>query len=95
MFQDKPAHHLFGYPSPGGNDMDLECQLVSNGLYCGNASGYNNPQAKQLRAGRSDWILLLQLDTDDDAGMMWETVAGSTFGSKRLISQKHVSKTVG
>ena len=74
VFQDKPAHHLFGYPSPvQGNDMDLECQLVSNGLYCGNASGYNNPQAKNrpLRAGRSDWILLLQLDTDDDAGMMW------------------------
>lgn len=51
--------------------MDLECQLVSHGLYCGDASGYQATRAKELEAGRQDWILLLQLDTDDDAGMMW------------------------
>ena len=72
VFHDSPAHHLLGYPSPvQGNDMDLECQLASNGLYCGDPSGYNDPRAKQLEAGRSDWRLLLQLDTDDDVGMMW------------------------
>ena len=51
--------------------MDLECQLVSHGLYCGDASGYQATRAKELEAGRQDWILLLQLDTDDDAGMIW------------------------
>lgn len=72
VFGDAPAHHLFGYPSPvQGNDMDLECQLVSHGLYCGNASGYQDPEAKELESGRSDWILLLQLDSDDFSGMMW------------------------
>jgi len=72
VFQGEPAHHLLGYPAPvQGNDMDLECQLVSNGLYCGDASGYNSPQRKALEAHRSDWVLLLQLDTDDDVGMMW------------------------
>lgn len=72
VFGDNPAHHLFGYPSPiQGNDMDLECQLVSHGLYCGDASGYQDPRANELEAGKHDWILLLQLDTDDDAGMMW------------------------
>ncbi len=49
VFQDNPTHHLFGYPSPvQGNDMDLECQLVSHGLYCGDASGYRDPRAKEL-----------------------------------------------
>ena len=68
----QPCHQLFGYPSPvQGSDMDLECQLVSNGLYCGDATGYNSKAAKTLKAGRADWLLLLQLDTDDDAGMMW------------------------
>jgi uncharacterized protein YwqG len=72
VFQGEPAHHLFGYPNPvQGNDMELECQLVSNGLYCGDASGYHDPRAKQLENGRSDWLLLLQLDSDDAAGMMW------------------------
>jgi uncharacterized protein YwqG len=72
VFSDGPAHHLFGYPSPvQGNDMDLECQLVSHGLYCGDPSGYQDPRAEELKAGRRDWVLLLQLDSDDDAGMMW------------------------
>lgn len=72
IFKNRPAHQLFGYPSPiQGNDMDLESQLVSNGLYCGDASGYNEPRAKELEPGRHEWILLLQLDSDDDAGMMW------------------------
>ena len=72
VFGHNPAHHLFGYPSPvQGNDMDLECQLVSHGLYCGDASGYQDAQAKELETGRHDWILLLQLDTDDDTEMMW------------------------
>lgn len=72
VFEDRPAHHLFGYPSPvQGNDMDLECQLVSNGLYCGDLSGYQDDRAKKLAPGRTDWIPLLQLDTDDETGMMW------------------------
>ena len=52
VFEDRPAHHLCGYPQPvQGNDMDLECQLVSNGLYCGDASGYTDSRAEQLKAG--------------------------------------------
>jgi uncharacterized protein YwqG len=88
-FRDSPAHHLLGYPSPvQGNDMDLECQFVSNGLYCGDPSGYKDSRAKQLKAGRSDWILLLQLDTDDDAGMMWGDCGMLYFWIKRSDLQE-------
>ncbi len=72
VFAEGPLHHLFGYPSPvQGNDMDLECQLVSNGLYCGDRSGYEDHRAKELEPGKADWTLLLQLDTDDETQMMW------------------------
>jgi uncharacterized protein YwqG len=72
LFAQQPAHHLFGYPSPvQGNDMELECQLASNGVYCGGATGRQDPRARALAQRKSDWVLLLQLDTDDDAGMMW------------------------
>lgn len=75
IFGNQPAHQLFGYPSPvQGNDMDLESQFVSNGLYCGDAAGYNDPRAKELESGRHEWILLLQLDSDDDTEMMWGDV---------------------
>ncbi|MEQ1700092.1 MAG: YwqG family protein [Ilumatobacteraceae bacterium] len=66
-----PTHRLLGHPSPVQGDMQLECQLVSSGLYCGNSSGYEDPRAASSRAGASDWRLLLQIDTDDDANMMW------------------------
>jgi uncharacterized protein YwqG len=51
--------------------MDLECQLVTNGLYCGNPSGYHDPRRKVLEQGRDNWTLLLQVDSEDENGMMW------------------------
>ncbi|MCP5008117.1 MAG: DUF1963 domain-containing protein [Planctomycetes bacterium] len=67
-----PTHQMFGFPSPvQGSDMDLECQLASNGIYCGDGKGYESKEAKILEARRRDWILLLQIDTDDESEMMW------------------------
>jgi hypothetical protein len=37
----------------------------------------------ELESGRYDWILLLQLDSDDDAGMMWGDVGMLYFWIKR------------
>jgi uncharacterized protein YwqG len=64
-------HRLLGHSANIQGDMQLEAQLVSNGLYCGDASGYSDPRAKALEAGASDWVLLLQLDSDDGARIMW------------------------
>ena len=57
--------------------------LASNGLYCGDASGYHDPRAKELGPGRSEWQLLLQLDTDDNAEMMWGDAGTLYFWIKR------------
>ena len=71
-FEGRPQHQIAGYPTPVQDDaMELECQLVSNGLYCGDPSGYQDPRVAALKPGAHEWKLLLQLDTDDDAGMMW------------------------
>jgi len=64
-------HHLLGHSQNVQADMQLEAQLVTNGLYCGDATGYRDPRAKGLESGAADWKLLLQLDTDDAAGFMW------------------------
>lgn len=66
-----PIHQLLGHPHPIQGDMQIECQLVSHGLYLGDASGYRDPRAADLRSGAVDWRLLLQIDSDDDAQMMW------------------------
>jgi uncharacterized protein YwqG len=64
-------HRLGGYATCIQNAMELECQLVTNGLYCGNSSGYTDPRVGEIRAGAKDWILLLQIDTDANTDMMW------------------------
>jgi uncharacterized protein YwqG len=66
-----PRHRLGGHADCVQNPMELDCQLVTNDLYCGNATGYNDPRRKTLDPGAFDWRLLLQVDTDDDAGIMW------------------------
>ena len=64
-------HRLLGHPDQIQGDMLLEAQLVSHGLYCGDATGYLDPRRKELESGAGDWQLLLQVDSDDSAGMMW------------------------
>jgi uncharacterized protein YwqG len=69
---EEPIHRMFGFPDEIQNDMRLECQLASNGLYCGDDTGYNDPRAAELQEGRYDWVLLLQIDTDEKGpGWMW------------------------
>jgi uncharacterized protein YwqG len=51
--------------------MALEAQLASNGVYVGVPEGYSSPKRMALEAGVKDWRLLLQIDSDDDARMMW------------------------
>ncbi len=68
---DEPRHQVLGWPRVIQNQMELECQLASNGLYVGNASGYQDPRRKELEPGAPDWILLLQIDSDDKTEMMW------------------------
>ena len=71
-FQGRPQHQVGGFPSPvQGDIMELECQLVSHGIYCGDESGYRDPRATELGASARDWKLLLEFDSDDDLDVMW------------------------
>jgi len=67
-----PLHRLLGHPQLVQNPMELECQLASNGVYCGSPEGFQRERAKSLESGAADWRLLLQIDTDDNGpGWMW------------------------
>lgn len=66
------AHQLLGNPRTVQNPMELECQLVTNGLYCGDSSAYKSQRAIELQSGADQWKLLLQVDSDlDSSGWMW------------------------
>ena len=61
-----PHHRMLGNPDTIQDDMRLECQLASNGV-----TDIDDPRAAALSKGAMDWLLLLQIDTDDNIGMRW------------------------
>lgn len=72
VYGNEPHHQLGGFPDPVQADqMELECQLVTHGLYCGDTTGYEDPRAEELEKGTGDWRLLFQMDSDDDLDIMW------------------------
>ena len=69
---NETVHRCGGHPQEVQGDMRLECQLVSNGLYCGDSTGYEDPRRAELEKGTGDWQLLLQVDSDEEhMGWMW------------------------
>jgi uncharacterized protein YwqG len=77
------THRLLGHPDPLQGDMQLECQLVTHGLYCGDESGYRDPRAARLAPGAADWRLLFQVDSQDEAAMMWGDVGRLYYWIKK------------
>jgi uncharacterized protein YwqG len=68
----KGTHHQFlGHAKPVQDDMRLECQLVSHGIYCGSPEGYSDPRRSELERDALHWRLLAQIDSDDSVEMTW------------------------
>jgi uncharacterized protein YwqG len=65
------GHAVGGWPALIQDQMELECQLASNGIDVGGPEGYETPRAQELAPGAADWRLLLQLDDDEDLGWAW------------------------
>jgi uncharacterized protein YwqG len=68
------GHRFGGWPAVIQNPMELECEMVTNGIYAGTADAYTDPRMSALREGARNWRLLLQLDSDDDVGWQWGDV---------------------
>ena len=68
---ESTINKLLGHSNNIQGGMELECEFVSNGLYCGDPSGYNEGRARGLGKNAEHWNLLLQVDSNEDIGMMW------------------------
>lgn len=59
-------HRMLGFPDAIQDDMRLQCQLIAHGI-----TDETDPRAVALRSGAHEWQLLLQIDSDEHAGMLW------------------------
>jgi len=88
------VNRILGYPEQIQGDMQIECQMVSNGIYYGDAKAHEHPRYKELMPGATDWELLLQLDSEEDsAQMIWGDVGRVYFWiHKRSLANREFDK---
>ena len=88
MDDGDPHHHLIGYPQAIQTEMRQSCQAVTHGIHeideiDEEETASENPHLQPLQAGAQDWILLLQIDSDDNRqegpGWMWGDVGRLYF----------------
>ncbi|MBF6591709.1 MAG: DUF1963 domain-containing protein, partial [Ktedonobacterales bacterium] len=60
-------HRMLGYADTLQDDMRLQCQLAAHGVKIGTSDA----RAAALAPGAANWLLLLQVDSDENAGMRW------------------------
>lgn len=72
-------NRCLGWPEGIQHDPASEVQLPFHGIYAGNPEGYATDEGKRLMAQRDVWRLVLQVDSEEDAGMMWGDVGRLYF----------------
>lgn len=63
-------HRIFGYADNVQGDVRIECCFVTSGVIL-SGDTYDSPRGRLLRSRGPEWELLLQLDSDPAAEMMW------------------------
>ena len=89
IFPSKEAHtttqhRLLGHPDTIQDDMRGQCQLMANGV-----GSSDDPRAVALLQDANNWQLLLQVDSDDAAGMQWANTGMLYFWIKRADLALH------
>ncbi len=65
------VNKLLGHPDAIQGDMQVECQIVTQGYYAGGPEGYTEARAKGAHKNADRWQLLLQVDSNEALSMMW------------------------
>jgi len=74
VFGSQPKHQIGGFPQAIQSNAELmaiQCESASNGIYCGDGSCYNSPEGRRIAARGTDWMLLLQIDSETEGANMW------------------------
>ena len=69
--EDELINKLLGHADTVQSGMELECEYVTNKINCGTPEGYAIAKSKGLDKNASRWNLLMQVDSNEDIGMMW------------------------
>ena len=75
---------MFGWPDLVQGSIFEEAQYVTEGgMNLGGREGYDEELAAKLKPGARNWVLLFQMDSDDNADMMWGDLGTLYFTIKK------------
>lgn len=80
------VNRLLGYNYDIPPDMQLDCQMISENLDPHSPDTYKTLTSEDrlgLEQRKGDWQLLFQVDSDENAGMMWNDVGVICFYIRR------------
>lgn len=75
-----PIHRMLGHPDTIQDDMRMQCQLAANGVA---DPGADPQKVAALSAGANDWVLLLQVDSNQSVAMEWANAGMLYFWIRR------------
>lgn len=91
---DGLVNKMLGYADAIQGEMEIECEMVTRGHYIGDGVGAKDPRRTSSEAALGDWILLLQVDSNEECGMMWGDVGRIYFWIRREdILERRFEKT--
>lgn len=64
-------HRFCGHSENVQGDMQFEAEVVRHGFNTGEGTHYEDPEALKHKSAADCWRLLLQLDSDEEAGLTW------------------------
>lgn len=89
----QPLHALGGPAHNVQGDMQMEAQLVTHGLSCGDGTAYKDPRRPALEREREQWQLLLQLDSADDDAMWGDSGMLYFWVRRQDLAARDLSQT--
>lgn len=70
---------VFGYPNQIQGNMDVECQMIADGITYEDIRKYSSAKRSELNNRAKDWTLLFQLDSEESIHMIWGDVGRLYF----------------
>jgi uncharacterized protein YwqG len=93
---DEEHHQILGRPGRIEDlqyPMRLECQYISQGLQMSEpGKPVDEAKAREVAPGAQDWKLLLQLDSDEGAGMDWGDSMVSFWIKEKDLRERNFSE---
>lgn len=83
LYKGSVVHRMFGHAQDITGDFKLDSEIASSDLELEDDFDFASTEGERLAQASEQWLLLLQLDSDEEAQMMWVDQGRLYFAIRR------------